>query len=128
MRAVTETEHQALVDLGQLLCERDVDARRRGPARRVRQLARTLAVDLGGPDLPMAQRMLVQRSAFLGVLCSHFECSLARGKMAFPLSDYLAMCSTLRRCLATLGTKRVPRDVTPSSLAEVLAEAAQAAP
>jgi hypothetical protein len=49
--------------------------------------------------------------------------------MAFPLSDYLAMCSTLRRCLATLGTKRVPRDVTPT-LADILAEheAAQAVP
>ena len=55
--------------------------------------------------------MLVQRAAMLEALCAHTEAAILLGKDV-SLPDYLAMISTQRRLLQTLGLKRVPKDIT----------------
>jgi hypothetical protein len=91
----------------QLLTWRDA---RGGPARRVRAVVQALERDLGD-DLPVAQRMLVQRAAVLASLCTHTEAVLLNGGRT-SIADYVQMSATLARLLKLLGLRRVPRDVT----------------
>src|SRR5262245_14871292 len=78
---------------------------RGGPARRVRAVVQALERDLGD-DLPVAQRMLVQRCAVLASLCTHLEAQLLNGG-SVSIPDYVSMTATLSRLLRTLGIKRV---------------------
>ena len=79
---------------------------RRGPARRVRTLVHALERDLGD-DLPIAQKMLVQRCAVLASLCTHVEATLLNGG-SINLTDYIGMTQTLARLLKLVGLRRVP--------------------
>jgi hypothetical protein len=95
----------------------DVDERT-PEARRWRDVAYSLAADLGGPDhLSTAQTALVRRSATLVVQCEMDEALLAGGK-TFDDQRFLARVNTLRRVLDTLGIERQAKDITP--LASIL--------
>jgi hypothetical protein len=102
---LTTTEEQFLNGF-QLLTWRDA---RGGPARRVRVLTKALERDLGD-DLPVAQRMLVQRCAVLSALCAHNEATLLNGGV-INIGDYVSMTATLSRLLKLLGLRRVPKHV-----------------
>ena len=109
---VTVPEQAYAVALQQLLTiNKDVDCRR-VPVRHVRGIAGRIMRDLGS-DLSEAQQQLVQRTAVLAALLEDFEARLLRGERV-SIPDYLEMCNVQRRLLATLGLKRVARDVTPS--------------
>jgi hypothetical protein len=110
---ITATEQQFTAGF-RLLTMADVDARKNRSARQVRAAARALSSDLGD-DLPVAQRMLVQRCAVLAALCSHSEATLLNGGTV-SIPDYVSMTATLSRLLRTLGLKRVPREVIPDPL------------
>jgi hypothetical protein len=102
-----------------LLTLSHIDGRTRAMSK-VRSLAQSMETDLGGADrLTSGQRQLVQRAAVLGALIEDTEARWATGE-AIEVGDYLAAINAQRRVLATLGLKRVPRDVTPS-LAEYIA-------
>jgi hypothetical protein len=101
-----------------LLSFADLDART-APTRKVHEVARRIERDLGG-DLSTAQAALVLRAANLIALCEHSEVCFLTGRVA-SLADYLQAANTLKRLLATLGLRRVPKDV--SSLSEYLAQA-----
>jgi hypothetical protein len=102
-----------------LLSLEDIDGRF-APVRKVFRLARALERDLGD-DLSTAQMLLVRRAAVLGALCEHSEASFLSGREALPIADYLQAANTLKRMLAELGLRRVPKDITPPSVAEYLA-------
>jgi hypothetical protein len=107
---VTPLEQAHRADLARLLSFTDLDART-APTRKVHELARRLARDLGG-DLSTAKQALVVRAATLIALCEHSEVCLLTGREV-SLADYLAATATLKRVLTTLGLDRVPREVTP---------------
>ena len=88
MQAVTATERHFTTGF-RLLTMADVDSRTNRSARQVNRVARALSSDLGN-DLPVAQRMLVQRCAVLAALCTHNEAVLLNGG-AINLTDYLGM-------------------------------------
>jgi hypothetical protein len=113
---ITPTERVAFQ---QLLTLADVDCRS-GPGRSMLRCARALAADLGN-DLSVSQRMLVQRSALLSLLCQDSEAKILLG-MPVSLPDYVSMTATLRRLLTTLSPnlKRVPRDVSGLTLGDLL--------
>src|SRR5262249_35276289 len=100
----------------------DLDART-APTRKVHELARRIERDLGG-DLSTAQAALVLRCANLIALCEHSEVCLLTGREV-SLADYLQAANTLKRLLGTLGLRRVPKDVTPPSVAEYFAHLAK---
>ena len=82
------------------------------------QFVHALQRDLGD-DLPVAQKMLVQRCAVLASLCAHNEAMLLNGG-AINIGDYLGMTTTLSRLLKLLGIRRVAREVT--TLSDLLHE------
>ena len=108
----TATEQQFTTGF-QLLTMADVDARSNRTARQMKAVTRALSSDLGGDDLPVAQRMLVQRVAMLSALCTHNEAILLNGGTV-SISDYVSMTQTLARLLKLLspGLRRVPREIT----------------
>ena len=107
---VTETERAFSVGFTKLLCERDLDARR-GTVRRIRDLARALSNEACPDGASIAQRLIIQRTAIIASLCSHLEASMLLGQGEFPIGDYLAMTTTLRRLLAALGDHRLKRQL-----------------
>jgi hypothetical protein len=128
---VTKTERRFSVGFTKLLCERDLDARR-GSVRRIRELFRGLAREIAPDgDLSIAQRLLLQRTAVLASLCSHLEASMLLGQSELPVGDYIAMTATMRRLLTTVMDQRLKRqmkDISTPTLAEILAEHAEATP
>jgi hypothetical protein len=118
--AITVPEREFADGLMRVLSLRDVDCRK-GPTRVLLARARRLARDLGG-DLSEAQQELVKRFSVLSTLLEHFEARLLLGERV-SVSEYVELLNAQRRIIATLGTRRVPRDVTPS-LADILNEAA----
>jgi hypothetical protein len=109
----TALEQAHAANMARLLSFADLDART-APFRKVNVLARRLASDLGN-DLSTAQQALVLRAATLITLCEHSEVCLLTGREA-SLVDYLNAANTLKRLLATLSLRRVPKDVTPDPL------------
>jgi hypothetical protein len=106
---VTPLEQTYATNLARLLFFRDLDARRT-PTRRVHELARRLARDLGG-DLSVAKQALVLRVATLICLCEHSEVCLLTGREV-SIPDYLQAANTLKRLLQALGLERVAKSVT----------------
>jgi len=69
--------------------------------------------DLGGDtEVTVAGRQLVQRAAVLGAFIEDAETRWVRGE-GIEVAEYLMAINAQRRVLATLGLKRVARDVTP---------------
>lgn len=85
---------------------------RSAPARRYRDVADAIASDLGGHDaLSEAQLHLVRSAAGLVVMRERLD-AMALNDEKIDTSEYCRLTNSLRRLLATLGLKRVPRDVT----------------
>jgi hypothetical protein len=86
-------------------------------ARRCRDLIQLHEQDLspGNNRLSQASRSLIRRAAVLSVELEHLELKFAQQEAtAAQLELYARLSNTLRRLLQTIGTERVPRDVTPS--------------
>jgi hypothetical protein len=98
---------------------------RTAAARRARDLIEAIEGDLGGSDrLSESARQLVQRAAVLGAFIENCETQWLGGN-AVELADYLAAINAQRRVLATIGLKRVARDVSGSTLGDLMREAAR---
>jgi hypothetical protein len=79
-----------------------------------------ISTDLGGADrLSTIQRSLIE--AYAGVCCvlTDINARALRGEPVDLLS-YSTAVSTLTRVANKLGTKRLPRDITPPGVAEYL--------
>jgi hypothetical protein len=111
--AITVPEQQFVADMQRMLSLKDVDCRK-GPTRVLLARARRMSRDLGG-DLSEAQQELVKRVAVLATLLEHFEARLLLGERV-SVSEYVELLNAQRRILATLGMRRVPKDVTPDPL------------
>ena len=111
--AITVPEQQFAAEMQRMLSLKDVDCRK-GPTRVLLARARRMSRDLGG-DLSEAQQELVKRVAVLATLLEHFEARLLLGERV-SVSEYVELLNAQRRILATLGMRRVPKDVTPDPL------------
>jgi hypothetical protein len=100
---------------------RNLDGRSRAVAK-CNSLVASFEGDLGGREnLTTAQAQLVQRAAFLAVMCEDFEVHYTLGE-PIELADYLTAINVQHRVLATLGLKRQARQVAETlSLGEYLA-------
>jgi hypothetical protein len=84
---------------------------RTAAAQAARRLIATLTTDMGGEDrLSEGERQLVQRAALLGAIVADFEARWVAGQ-SVDLGEYLQAVNVQRRVLATLGLKRVPKDL-----------------
>lgn len=92
------------------------------PARRAREVADAIERDLGGPDqLSYGERILLERAAVLTAIIEGDEAEWFAGKtIDFPI--LVMLHNAQRRALQAIGLKRVPRDVSPPTLAEIAAE------
>jgi hypothetical protein len=90
----------------------------------VAEIIAAIETDLGGADrLSEGERQLVQRAAVLGAFIENCEATYLRNEDV-ELADYLAAINAQRRVLATLGLRRVPKDVTPNLSTYLAAKAA----
>ena len=96
-----------------------------GPARRWKRNANRLANDLGG-DLSFAEQQLAMRAAMLAVLLEDQECRVLLGEK-IVIGDYTQMITVQKQLLVALGLKRVPRDVSPPSVADYIKHINEAA-
>jgi hypothetical protein len=84
---------------------------RTAAAQAARRLIATLTTDMGGEGrLSEGERQLVQRAALLGAIVADFEARWVAGQRV-ELGEYLQAVNVQRRVLATLGLKRVPKDL-----------------
>jgi len=88
-------------------------------ARRYRDILRQLVSDIGG-DPSEAQSIIAKRSATIAVWCELAEARLAKGE-DLNIVEFTTATNALRRLLFDLGIKRVPRDITPPSVASYIA-------
>ncbi len=92
----------------------------------VRRLADLIALhvsDLGGEDaVSHSEHLLVRRAACLTVELERLEVVFATDGQAEPqqLDLYQRASNTLRRHLESIGLKRRPRNVTPTSVSAYL--------
>ena len=94
--------------------------------RRARQLVDAIEADLGGADrLSEGTKQLCQRAAVLGAFVENCEAQWLAGQEV-ALGDYLAAINSQRRVLATIGIKRVAREIP--TLAEHIATLAREHP
>jgi hypothetical protein len=101
-----------------LLTRRDLDGRTRA-RKQFDTIARGIAADLGGQkDLSTVQCLLIEAFAGCAVTLNEINTRALKGE-TIDLSAYAQTVSTLVRVATRLGTKRVPRDVTPT-LGQVL--------
>jgi hypothetical protein len=88
-------------------------------ARRFREIGAAIAIDLGGEsELTEAQKQLVRSVAGLVALRERLDVQAAKGE-PIDSGEYCRISNSLRRCLATIGLHRVPKNVGPT-LSEVL--------
>jgi hypothetical protein len=88
-------------------------------ARRFKDLVEFISVDLGGADeLSEGEKQLVRRAAALSAELERRESQWARGEAEFDIAAYSTLTNAVRRVFETIGLKRVPRDVTSSSVLE----------
>jgi hypothetical protein len=98
-----------------------VEGDKRGPwSRRFSDILGLIVSDLGGPDvLSEGQRQLARRATTLSIACEKLEGELAQGRDV-DLETYGQMCDRLGRCFNRLGLKRQAKDITPSSLGDLI--------
>jgi len=83
-------------------------------ARRYRDIANAMAVDMGGADrLSEAKLQLVRRFSATAVLAEGLEAKLVRGEQ-IDIQEHALLCSTLTRLVQRIGVDRIPRDISPS--------------
>jgi hypothetical protein len=82
-------------------------------ARRFREIAFTVASDLGGMDsLSEVQRQLVRRHAALSLQAEKLEAALVKDE-EIDVGKFTALTNTLQRVSAALGLARQVLDITP---------------
>jgi hypothetical protein len=82
-------------------------------ARRYRELGASLSADLGG-DLTEAQKQLVRSAAGLVILRERLDVEAANDR-PIDYQEYCTISNSLRRVLATIGLRRIPKDITSES-------------
>jgi hypothetical protein len=99
---------------------------RSAPARRYRDVVHAIVEDLGGIDaLSAAERELVWRAGGLIVHGEKLEAQLVRDEPV-DVSELCLVANTLGRLFSRVGLKRRPRDITPPSLDDYIADKKQA--
>jgi hypothetical protein len=89
-------------------------------SRRFHDLCASHAQDAGGPDtLSEAQISLIRRASALEVTLERLELDMAEGREV-DLDQYSRSAGHLRRILETVGVKRVAKDVSPMTLADLV--------
>jgi hypothetical protein len=84
---------------------------RTAAAQAARRLIANLFSSMGGEDrLSEGERQLCQRAALVGAIVADFEARWVAGEPV-PLPEYLSAVNVQRRVLATLGLRRVPKDI-----------------
>ena len=99
---------------------------RTADARRYRDLAASLADDLGGAaTLTEAQRALVRQAAAMIVQSERLQSAVLRGELV-DVEQLTRLANAATRILSRLGVKRERTDSTPT-IAEIVAEHEKAA-
>jgi hypothetical protein len=94
---------------------------RYGYGRRFRRVSERLTEDLGGDEfLSTAEKILIQRCAMLATECERMEREALSGRVPLDATVYSTLTGQLTRTLNTVGTKRLPRDVTPPTLRDYI--------
>lgn len=89
-------------------------------ARRFDDLITGHIADLGGADLlSEAQFSLIRRAAAIECELERLDARLSRNE-AVDMDAYARVAGHLRRLFETLGLKRVPRDITPTTLGQLI--------
>lgn len=96
--------------------------------RRFRDLMAIFAADQGGDDaLSEAQVQLARRAAYLSVQLELMEAKGVAGNSSpDDLESYARVTGALLKVLATMGLKRIPRDVSPGRVIDAFAAAVRA--
>jgi hypothetical protein len=92
-------------------------------ARRFRDIYDQIIADLSGPEgLSEGQRQLARRATHIAIVCERMEGEAAAGEDMDldALNTYGTLTDRLGRTFHRLGLKRQARDVTGSTLGEVL--------
>jgi hypothetical protein len=118
LAVMSSTVRSAIANGSRLLDGLDA---RSAPARRYRDVQNDIASDLGN-DLSAAQLHLVRSVSGLVVLREALDARVLNSE-PIDTAQYCRLANTLRRCLATLGLQRVPRDVTPDLSSYLQAQA-----
>lgn len=89
-----------------------IDARS-ASARRYRDISNAIASDLGGTDhLTEAQLQLIRSATGLVLLRERLDTRALNGQR-IDAAEYCRIANSLRRVLATIGLRRVAKNVTP---------------
>jgi hypothetical protein len=87
--------------------------------RRRRDLIDGHICDKGGPDhISEGELSLIKRTATLEVQLEQLEARLSENDESVDLDVYNRLCGNLRRCLETLGLKRVAKQVNTVNITE----------
>jgi hypothetical protein len=90
--------------------------------RRYRDIMNAIVVDQGGAEqISEARLQLVRRFSAAAVLAEQLETKVANGE-AIDITEHALLSSTLVRIARQIGVNRIPRDVTPPSLNQYLAQ------
>jgi hypothetical protein len=102
------------------LLTRDLIDRRCRAAQDFDRIARSIAADLGGADqLSTVQKHLVEAFAGISIVINDLNARLLLGQKIDVLEHSQAI-STMVRVASRVGINKIPRDVTPPSVAEYL--------
>jgi hypothetical protein len=83
-------------------------------ARRYRDIANQMAVDLGGADrMSEAKLQLVRRFSAVAVLAEQLETKMVKGEQ-IDITEHALLCSTLTRLASRIGIERVAREIVPT--------------
>jgi hypothetical protein len=105
-----------------LLSLHDID-RRTAAYQKTVALITAIEADLGGSDrISTGERQIVQRAALTGALVEDLETRWLQGQPIDP-AVYCTLANCQRRLLETVGLRRVPREVVPSPLQYLAAQA-----
>jgi hypothetical protein len=91
----------------------DIDGRS-ALARRYRDIANAIIIDMGGLDACSESRLqLIRRFSAAACIAEKMEAALVRGEQ-IDVAEHGLLCSTLVRIAQRIGINRVPKTIVPS--------------
>jgi hypothetical protein len=89
-------------------------------ARRYRDIAAAILIDMGGDDAcSESKKQLIRRFAAAAVLAEQMESKLANGEQ-IDISQHALLTSTMVRVARQIGIKRYAKDISVPSLGELI--------
>jgi hypothetical protein len=80
-----------------------------------------MVADLGGIALSETRMQLIRRFAACAVLAESLEARLVNGG-TIDIAEHSQLSSTLVRLASRIGLDRIPRDVSPATLSQYMAQ------